>query len=897
MKTKADAQYARYPLAADGTIQQWLACGPVAPRLDGLETLLPTSGDPHGHQRRWVMNYWAYHPEVILFKKRVHAAVAPFAWQTESQPVVDGPAMSEQTWRAAVAGEDRMLDFSRFNFVPSLMQGWAYTIISVAKPQTVLVEIFTIGPVQLWQNGFLAHQSDETVSYVAPLTVKTELALEAGDNHLYLHGLMPGWRETRLALGMRLLNVPDAEIRLPIGAILPERWHAAEAALEHVNLKQFALPHLPATIELDAAAPEAIEIDVTVALPAAGSPWAQFEAADAPSESSRISLKPGESAALPTSDALAKAMARLPGENVLSLTLRPADGTPLRRTYPVWLSANRYSSEPYADYETRRSEARDHLAQMADYDVLATMAAVETGRAENLSSRAIGIACEFLNSRSDCADFYALSLISMMNRFGDHAALRPVDRDRVEAAFLGFKFWLDEPGIDGMCYCTENHQILFHVTGYLAGQYWRGRTFANSGLTGAQQMARALPRIRSWILRRLSGGFSEWDSNAYLTMDIFSMLALVELAESARLREMATALLHKAFFMIASQSFRGAHGSTHGRCYVEALKSARAENSSSIQRIAWGMGIFNGETRATGLLSMARRYRVPDVLQRIGADVGRTDTTTTRSYAPYRPEFDMHRGAWDVRTITRRTPNFMLSAAVDYQPGAMGVQQHLWQAILGPEAAVFTNYPGNVQLHGQARPNYWAGSVRLPRVGIAENTVICLYKVNLDIGLGFTHAYFPTSHFDEWRIEGQWAFARVGDGYVALWGDGDLRLMSRGQHAMQELRSGGAGEAWLCTVGRAATDGDFDAFCRAVQQHAPSVQGGKLKWTSPTGKTLAFGWEGPLMLNGQPVDWSAFPHYANAYTNTLLGSEIMEITDGGETLRLDLKRGRVITAL
>ena len=67
----------------------------------------------------------------------------------------------------------------------------------------------------------------------------------------------------------------------------------------------------------------------------------------------------------------------------------------------------------------------------------------------------------------------------------------------VEAAFLGFKFWLDEPGIDGMCYFTENHQILFHVTGYLSGQYWRERTFANSGLTGQQQMARALPRIKS----------------------------------------------------------------------------------------------------------------------------------------------------------------------------------------------------------------------------------------------------------------------------------------------------------------------------------------------------------------------------------------------------------------
>ncbi|MBK8136728.1 MAG: hypothetical protein IPK52_12975 [Chloroflexi bacterium] len=39
------------------------------------------------------------------------------------------------------------------------------------------------------------------------------------------------------------------------------------------------------------------------------------------------------------------------------------------------------------------------------------------------------------------------------------------------------------------------------------------------------------------------------------------------------------------------------------------------------------MGIFNGETRALGLLSMARRYRLPDILQKIGADVDRTIVT------------------------------------------------------------------------------------------------------------------------------------------------------------------------------------------------------------------------------------------------------------------------------
>ncbi|MCB9455793.1 MAG: hypothetical protein H6671_07405 [Anaerolineaceae bacterium] len=885
--------FATYTPDHDGTIRHWLACGPVASRLTQLAQVLPETGSPHGHQKRWTLNYWAYHPEVIQLKQRVHARIAPFDWSPGALPVLDQPAPGGLRWRYAVTQEDRMLDFSRFNFQPSAMRGWAFTILHSEQAETLPVEIYTIGPVQLWLNDALAYQYDDTFSYVAPLTVKTELHLQPGANHLYLHGLMMGWREARLALGLRLLETPPLAVRLPIGAVEPAQWSAADTGLAHLKLKQFAFPDNQGSITLDEAAPAPLTVDVTVTIPDIPSPWGQYVARDIPHAAARLTLQPGESAALPLTETVAGAMARLPGENTLDLTIRPVDGTPIQQRYKIWLSTNRYSHQPYGDYESRRQEALEHLASM-DYDVFAAMAAIETGRKTEISPAAVAIACGFLQNRFDCADFYALSLLALLYRFGDHPALLPAEREQIETTFLNFKFWIDEPGLDGMCYCTENHQILFHVTGYLAGQFWRDRVFANSGYTGAAQMRRALDRIQSWILRRLAGGFSEWDSNAYLTMDVFAMLALVEFAESPRLREMATTLLHKTFFMIASQSFRGAHGSTHGRCYVEGLKSARVENTANLQRIGWGMGIFNGETRATGLLAMARRYRVPDILQKIGGDTERTVVTRARSHAAYRPQFDMHSGTWDVRTITRRSPDTMLAAAVNHRPGAMGVQQHLWQATLSPEAAVFTTYPGNSQEHGQARPNFWAGSVRLPRVALSGRTALCLYQVEAGIGLGFTHAYFPTAAFDEWTMAGQWAFARVGAGYVALWGDGDLRLTEHGAHAGQELRSSGAGEAWLCHVGSAAEDGDFTAFRGKVMQHTPQPGDSALRWRAPEGSELSLRWEGPFMVNGQPVNEADFSHYDNTYTHTPLGADVMELRFGDDMLRLDLRRGRVL---
>ena len=39
-----------------------------------------------------------------------------------------------------------------------------------------------------------------------------------------------------------------------------------------------------------------------------------------------------------------------------------------------------------------------------------------------------------------------------------------------------------------------------------------------------------------------------------------------------------------------------------------------------------------------------------------------------------------------------------------------------------------------------------------------NRTVICLYQLDPSVGLGFSHAYFPSESFDEYAIDGAWAF-------------------------------------------------------------------------------------------------------------------------------------------
>ena len=95
---------------------------------------------------------------------------------------------------------------------------------------------------------------------------------------------------------------------------------------------------------------------------------------------------------------------------------------------------------------------------------------------------------------------------------------------RARQAILNFKYWMDEPGHDSMCYWSENHQILFAACEYLAGQLYPNEIFSNDGRKGKEKQERARIRIerldgiplplrvhRVALQRLLRGGYSAPD--------------------------------------------------------------------------------------------------------------------------------------------------------------------------------------------------------------------------------------------------------------------------------------------------------------------------------------------------------------------------------------------------
>lgn len=287
----------------------------------------------------------------------------------------------------------------------------------------------------------------------------------------------------------------------------------------------------------------------------------------------------------------------------------------------------------------------------------------------------------------------------------------------------------------------------------------------------------------------------------------------------------------------------------------------------------WENGFFNMFKSYRWLIDLLRSLRLMPVLARL---LERDICRNTRE---------------EVNIYTYRTPEYMLSSAVDYRPGYGGDQQHVWQATLGPDAVCFTTHPARRE---GPTPDYWSGSGTLPRVAQWKNVLIAVYKIDTTPGLYltsrliFTHAWLPKDCFDEVIERDGWVFARKGQGYLALRSQQPYHWQDApGEDQNREMIADGKTNIWICELGSQAENGNFEDFIEqicAAPLHFGNLQ---VTYQSPSCGKMAFGWDGPFLREGQAVRMNDFPRYDNPYAQAGFPPEQMEIRHGEQSLRLD----------
>ncbi len=188
-------------------------------------------------------------------------------------------------------------------------------------------------------------------------------------------------------------------------------------------------------------------------------------------------------------------------------------------------------------------------------------------------------AIERIDIREDCADFTACGLIRFY--LENKHRLASENKDEIKRCLTGFKYWMDQYDgrVDSMCHWSENHQILFATTEYLAGAEWPDAVFAD-GKTGAQHIEMAKERIEAWMYQRYYYGFNEYYSNNYYPEDIAPMANFIQFArgEDADMVQRMKIVMDIIWIDIATQSFKytDANGMTQyafvsasGRMYMD----------------------------------------------------------------------------------------------------------------------------------------------------------------------------------------------------------------------------------------------------------------------------------------------------------------------------------------
>lgn len=207
----------------------------------------------------------------------------------------------------------------------------------------------------------------------------------------------------------------------------------------------------------------------------------------------------------------------------------------------------------------------------------------------------LSVQSEYLKNRFDCSDFRVQLLFKIYKDYSEKLSERC--SELIKNTFLNFKYFMDEPGDDSMCYWSENHQILFAVAEYLAGQQWKNEIFTNSGMSGEEHRKKAEQRINAWMEQRFNYGFSEYLSNNYLAEDLAPMANFIAYSDDKTATEKMKIIMDILWLDVALNSVNNRLVAVSSRMYGNNKAGNFYGNS-----IAAAMNILWGKEKAEKLL-------------------------------------------------------------------------------------------------------------------------------------------------------------------------------------------------------------------------------------------------------------------------------------------------------
>ena len=692
------------------------------------------------------------------------------------------PGPFGEKWRFYWPGWNAFVEQSAFYYQLEVLDLYAATHVHVPSQRTAPCRLWALGTADVWVNG--EHLVRESVpKYMFPSATAVELPLREGANQLCVRLQALGVRDTRVLFGLQLLEgAEEARVTIP-----GEPRVTSQLAIAEQWLRSAKADGRDCVV---AESPPPYSAAVRVA----------GESLVWPSDQERLGFDPANGFGL--------AVRVEVGQHTLERQLEvPANRPALSRGMG---SLREHRREYVRRVAGRHSGGRDdaqgiiarHLGACPDPES---------------DQRALGDALRFVRDRNDCADFALAALL----RLYALEALSDTQKEQVRRTAIGFRYWSDEDGTDGMCFTSENHSLLFHGCQLVAGRLFPDEQFPASGRSGREQAEVGARRCREWLTTVESqNGFREFLSSTYMPITVAALMNLVDFAGDEELGRRAAAQVDKILRDLARHSFDGVTVAPQGRVYRGILYP---ETSSAHALLSYATTeAVIGHTGWAMFVASSPSYQPPEDLAQLMCE-------------PESRRYDMGH----VQICLEKTSGYMLSsiripradgkaAHGRVAPGRPGYQEHIWHATLGRDCHVFVNHPGAGFDLTMSRPGYWYGNGILPRLSQDAAMLRAVYNIPEEHPVHFTHAHWPSDVFGCEEVTDHWAFGAHGDAYIALWCSEPLHRHDEVLTG-RELRAWGRDVAWLCRCSDVTEHPSLDAFKAACHELAPTSDGDALR--------------------------------------------------------------------
>lgn len=465
---------------------------------------------------------------------------------------------------------------------------------------------------------------------------------------------------------------------------------------------------------------------------------------------------------------------------------------------------------------------------------------------------------------------------------------------------------------------TENHWLMHYTAQLLATERFGEMETWWNGRPPAQMHAEADRWIRGTIERTVRVGHHEYDSTHYHSWHVLPMIALADHARDEGLRARAADMATLFVADMALEYFKGVWAGGHAREGYRENTWEAPGGTATLLYYYFGGPTYGPRQHQSGMAAaLTSTWQPPGMLEAIAND-REQPRTVRKTKAPRTIYRHVERDATPVRKTTYTSRSFALGTSQLGLPGAPAAPIDLlsWDLTwAGPdhEATIVSCHPYDdpgrfsaflsdlPQDIGRGVPaakpflqfaDRLSGASPYERMMQHEATAILLYRIPADDSRPWVNLYLPDS--TTWHQQGPVLVGDTGSFYVRLELIGNERWdFVKDAHYIDGWYVRLRGHDVGLIVEASETDGwdGFEAFLEAAAEPRAGRGGwpadGRVTYGSLAGAQLDMTWDGEHRVDGQAIDYGAWPLYDAPEAQAPMNSGVVELRHRDESLRLD----------